>query len=60
MKLIWSKDKTSVVLIAETEYEIAFAELFLDGMNYARYSETRKGKQIVGARYTVLPEEVKQ
>ena len=57
MKLQWGKDKQSVVLIAETPAEVAFAEIFLDGMNYARYATTKKGARIVAARYSIIPDQ---
>ena len=56
MKLQWGKDKQSVVLIAETPAEVAFAEIFLDGMDYSRYATTKKGKRVVKAKFTVIPD----
>lgn len=60
MKLCWSKDHNSVILIAETPAEVAMAELVLKGMNYHRLATTSKGKRIVKARWTIIPEENKQ
>ena len=57
MKLTWSKDRQSVILIARTPAEIAFCELFLEGMNHARYATTKKGRRIVAARYSVIPDQ---
>ena len=56
MKLIWGTDKQSVILIAETFYEVAVAEIFLDGMNYARYYTLKKGRRVVKAKYSIIPE----
>ena len=57
MKLTWSKDRQSVILIARTPAEIAFCELFLEGMNYARYATIKKGRRIIKAKYSVIPDE---
>ena len=69
MKLLWSEGKKSVVLLAETPYEVAFAEIFLDGMTYSRYATTYKHTAaslksgdatkglIVAAKYTIIPDE---
>ena len=56
MKLLWSEGKKSVVLLAETPYEVAFGEIFLEGMNYHRYATTKKGGRIFKAKFTVIPE----
>jgi len=55
MKLI-SQDSKPITVIAETFYEAAMAEIFLDGMSYARYATIKKGRRIVGAKFTVAPE----
>ena len=57
MKLQWGKDKQSVTIISETPAEVAFAEIFLDGMNYARYATTKKGGRIVKAKYSIIPDQ---
>ena len=69
MKFQWSKDHKSVVLIAKTASEVDRAELFVDGMNYARYAMTYKHTKaslesgdatkgrIVGAKFNVIPDE---
>ena len=57
MKLTWAKDKQSVILIASTPIEVALCEIFLEGMNYARYATTKKGGRIVAAKYSVIPEQ---
>ena len=59
MKITWSKDKQSVVLISSTPGEVAMAELFLEGMTYSRYATTKKGTRIVAAKYCIIPEENK-
>ena len=56
MKLT-QKDPKPITLIAETYYEVAMAEIILDGMNYARYATTKKGRRIVKAKYSVIPDE---
>lgn len=55
MKLT-QKDPKPITLIAETFYEVAMAEIFLDGMNYHRYKTVTKGKRIVAAKYSVIPD----
>jgi len=59
VKIIWGKDKASVTLIAESFYEVAMAEIFLEGMNYSRYATTKKGTRIVKAKYSIIPDESK-
>ena len=59
VKIIWGKDKKSVVIIAESFYEVAMAEIFLEGMNYSRYATTKKGTRIIAAKYSIIPEENK-
>ena len=56
MKLLWATNHQSIILVAETYYEVAFAEMFLDGMNYDCYKTTKKGGKIVGAEYNVIPD----
>ena len=56
VKLI-SKERTPITLIAETPGEVAMAEIFLDGMNYARYATTKKGARIVKAKYSIIPDQ---
>ena len=60
MKLLWDRNHESLVLVAETAIEVALCEMFLEGMSYHRYSETRKGKRIVGAKYTIIPQELEE
>ena len=55
MKIL-SKDRKPITLIAETFYEVAMAEIFLDGMDYSRYATTKKGKRVVKAKFTVIPD----
>jgi hypothetical protein len=57
MKLIWGKDHKSIIVVAETEYEIGIAEIFMDGMDCYQFATTHKEGEIVGAKYTVIPEE---
>ena len=56
LKLLWAKDHKSVILVAETKHEVAFAELFIEGMDAHRYKATRKNGKLVSAEYTVSPE----
>ena len=60
MKLLWGRNHGSIVLVAETAVEVALCEMFLEGMSYHRYAETHKGKRVIGAKYTVTPEESKE
>ena len=56
MKIL-SKDRKPITLIAETFYEVALAEIVLDGMNYTRYYTLKKGNRIVAARYSIIPDQ---
>jgi len=60
MRLLWSKDKTAVVLVAETPSEMAIAEIIVADMQAYRYAVTKKGERIVGAKYTIVPEESRE
>ena len=55
MKLT-SKDRQPITVIAETPMEVALCEIFLDGMNYARYYTLKKGRRIMAAKFTIIPE----
>jgi len=52
MKIIWSTDRQSIVVIAETKEEIAFCDIISADVNGHKYAETA-----TGARYTIIPEE---
>ena len=56
MKLT-SKDRQPITVIAETPMEVALCEIFLDGMDYARYYTLKKGRRIMAAKYTIIPEQ---
>lgn len=52
MKLIWSNDHKSIVLLAETRVEIAFAALFVEGLNAHKYASSP-----TTAKWTIIPDE---
>ena len=56
MKLT-SKEGTPITLIAETPVEVAIAEIVLDGMEYTRYYTLKKGKRIVAAKFSIIPDQ---
>ena len=55
MKIIWSTDRQSIVLIAETRADIAFCDIISADTNGHKYAQTA-----FGARYTIIPEEQKE
>ena len=52
MKLQWSPDHKSVVLLAETKAEVAFADIFVADLTAHKYTTTP-----TTAKYTIVPEE---
>ena len=52
MKLLWSKDKKSIILVAETKAEVAFADIFVADLTAHKYTTTS-----TTAKYTIVPEE---
>ena len=52
MKLTWSNDHQSIVLLAETKKEVAFGEIFVEGLNAHKYAESK-----TTARWTIIPDE---
>jgi len=52
MKLLWSKDKKSIILVAETKGEVAFADIFVADLMAHKYATTA-----TTAKYTIVPEE---
>ena len=52
MKIIWSTDRRSIVLIAETKAEIAFCDIISADVNGHKYASSP-----TQARYTIIPEE---
>ena len=52
MKLLWSKDKKSIILVAETKGEVAFADIFVANLTAHKYATTAST-----AKYTIVPEE---
>ena len=54
MKIIWSKDRKSIILIAATKVEVAFADIISADVNGHKYATTT-----TGAKYTIIPKENK-
>ena len=52
MKLLWSPDHKSVVLLAETKGEVALADIFVADITAHKYTTTP-----TTAKYTIVPEE---
>ena len=57
MKLIWGENHEHIILIAETRAEVAFCEILGHDLTAHRFEETRQGKSIVKAKWTILPDE---
>lgn len=60
MKLQWSKDKRSVILIAQTFAEVAFCDIFVADLTASRYVTTTLRGKVVGAKYSIVPDEGKK
>ena len=60
MRLLWGKNKTAIVLVAETVYEVAFVDIVVEDLKSHKYEETKKGERIVAAKWTIVPEENKE
>ena len=52
MKIIWSKDHKSIVLIAETSAEVAFCNIISADVNGHKSATTA-----TTAKYTIMPKE---
>ena len=52
MKLIWADDRKSIIMLAETKAEIAFGEIFVEGMNAHKYASSP-----TTARWSIIPDE---
>ena len=57
MKLNWGRNHESIVLVAETASEVAIAEIIVRDMQAYQFTSTKKGQRIIGAKYTIIPEE---
>ena len=60
MKIIWSPDKKSIIVVAETAAERAVAQLFLADSQHHEYATLSKGSKVTGAKFSVMPEESKE
>ena len=58
MKLIWSTDHKSVILIAETAGEVVIADVLTADLNAHRYmTKGIKGEPPTMVKYTIKPSE---